>query len=354
MSSNTWMWGQGNYGQLSDNATADYSSPIQITGDHQFIDLAEGQYHSLALKVDGSVWCCGLNINGQLGDNSQMNRSSPVLVVGAHSFIAVAAGALTSYGLKVNGQIWAWGGNGGGELGNGGTTPKSSPVIVVVHSFVKIASGINNEYSHILALQANGQCYAWGYNPYGEVGDNTSANLRGSPVPVAGSHSFTEIVGGGNHSLALKSNGEVWSWGGNFYGQLGNNGTYYNNESSPVLVVGAHSFVKVAAGLYHSLALKVDGSVFSWGYNANGELGINDTTTCSSPMQVVGNHSFIDIKAGGYHSLALKANGECWSWGYNGSGELGDESAINCSSPVLVVGADFTRIACGFRTSGGF
>jgi alpha-tubulin suppressor-like RCC1 family protein len=126
----------------------------------------------------------------------------------------------------------------------------------------------------------------------------------------------------------------VWAWGFNSFGQLGNNSTV--NRSSPVQVVGGHSFTEIAAGFGHSLALKANGEVWSWGLNGQGQLGDNSTVGKSSPIQVVGGHSFTKAAAGGSHSLALKANGEVWAWGNNSAGQLGENNIDPKSSPIQV------------------
>jgi alpha-tubulin suppressor-like RCC1 family protein len=195
--------------------------------------IIAGENDSLALKSNGQVWAWGVNGSGRLGDNTTTSKSSPVLVVGGHVFSAIG-GYSHSLALKSNGQVWAWGVNGGGQLGDNTTNPKSSPVLVVGgHSFTAIEVG---KYGNSLALKANGEVWAWGYDDDGELGDNSSGP-KSSPVLVVGGHSFIAIGAGLNHSLALKANGEVWAWGASDDGELGNN-TNWPRRSSPVLVVG--------------------------------------------------------------------------------------------------------------------
>jgi alpha-tubulin suppressor-like RCC1 family protein len=182
--------------------------------------------------------------------------------------------------------------------------------------------------------------WGWGYNAEDNLGDN-STTARSSPVAVVGNHLFVSFNTGQNHTLALKEDGSCWSWGRNAAGPLGNNTT--TSYSSPVAVVGGHAFSVVAsgggsAGLAHSMALKSDGSVWTWGYNNNGQLGTNNTTSYSSPVAIVGGHSFFTIYAGQNYCSGYKTNGEIWNWGNNASGQLGDSSTTNRSSPVLVVG----------------
>ena len=145
---------------------------------------------------------------------------------------------------------------------------------------------------HSSALKSDGSCWTWGNNSYGKLGDQTTAS-KSSPVLVVGDHSFIQLSTGSNHSSALKSDGSVWSWGNNFNGQLGDQTA--TNRSSPVLVVGDHSFMQIISIHNSTLALKSDGSIWSWGNNTSGQLGDETRTNRSSPVLVVGDHSFIDL-----------------------------------------------------------
>jgi len=205
-------------------------------------------------------------------------------------------------------------------------------------------------------LQFDGTAWAWGAQGSGQIGDNQTATTRSSPVSVVGAHSFAKIAGGSTHSLGLKSSdGTLWAWGLNTSGQLGDN--TLTNRSSPTSVVGAHSFTTIAGGITHSAALKSDGTAWVWGAAANGQIGDNQTATNrSSPTSVVGAHSFTKIFCGNTRTVALKADGTIWGWGLNTSGQIGDNTATNKSSPVLVIGQtlvhSFTStIASSFNTT---
>lgn len=187
---------------------------------------------------------------------------------------------------------------------------------------------------------------AWGRNLEGNIGDN-STTAKSSPVSVVGSHSFISIVGSiglGTHCLALKADGSAWSWGLGTSGQLGDNSI--TSKSSPVSVVGGNSFIEIACSESASYALKADGSAWSWGSGLVGQLGDNSTTGKSSPISVVGGHSFIKIAGGVDYCVALKADGSAWAWGEGVGGRLGNNSTLDRSSPVSVVGGhSFIQIA---------
>jgi alpha-tubulin suppressor-like RCC1 family protein len=303
--------------------------------------------HTLSLKSNGEVWTWGFNLSGQLGDNTTGHKSSPVIVVGSHSFVEISAGANHTVARKANGEVWSWGNNPNGILGdNTAGNQKSSPVLVVGnHSFVEISAASN----HSVARKENGEVWCWGGDNYGQLGDNYILD-RSSPVLVVGNHSFVEISSGNTYTIARKVNGEVWAWGYNGRGNLGDNTR--TNRSSPVLVIGNHSFVEIFCGYEHTIARKANGEVWTWGRNTYGQLGDNTIVSKSSPVIVVGNHSFVEISAGNYHTLARKANGEIWTWGYNGAGHLGDNTTIDKSSPILVVGShSFVEMSAGVAHS---
>lgn len=197
---------------------------------------------------------------------------------------------------------------------------------------------ISSGTGETLALKGDGTVWSWGYNNYGQLGINNTIDQT-SPVQVLGLggtgalSGMTAVSAGTYFSLALKSDGTVYAWGGNFYGMLGNNSV--TNSKVPVQVVDVggsgilSNVVAVSAGGDHSLALKSDGTVWAWGRNTYGQLGTNNITEQHAPVQVLdvggsGNLSgIIAISAGNYFSLAIKSDGTVYAWGRNNSGQLG-------------------------------
>lgn len=197
-----------------------------------------------------------------------------------------------------------------------------------------------------IALKSNGGVWTWGINISGNLGDSSTQH-RSSPVSVIGSHSFVSISSNYRTNWGLKSDGSAWGWGDGGLGRLGTNETV--NRSSPVSAVGGHSFVEIVG--YYQHARKADGYVWAWGKGSNGSNGDNTAANRSSPVSVVGNHSFSAL--GGYWH-ALKTGGVAWAWGYNGFGNLGDNTTNNRSSPVLVVGGHvFVKVRSSFFNAAG-
>lgn len=361
----TWGWGADYF------VGADYntrSSPVSLIGNHSFVSLPPTSGNTMsAMKDDGSIWTWGTGSVGELGNNTNLTKFSPVSVVGSHSFIKIGGStfglwlgysntntALTYMqaipALKDDGSAWIWGcgTNTYGHTGTNEQVDRSSPVSMVGgHSFSEIHI---SKFNGVALKSGDGSAWGWGLASYGGTGES-SATSRSSPVSVVGAHSFSQIAHGYTNSFGLKSNnGTVWSWGWNLYGQLGDGSV--SNRSSPVSMVGAHSFVEISAGEYQFWGLKSDGSLWGCGYNYDGELGINSGDTLgnigrSSPTSVVGNHAFTKVRGGRYATYALKSDGSVWAWGVNYSGHLGDGTFINRSSPVSVIGAhSFVDICC--------
>ena len=328
--------------------------------------VAAGGAHSLALKSDGTVWAWGWNAQRQLGDGTGTERSTPVQVKGPGgtgyltNVIAIAAGGNHSMALKEDGTVWAWGYDLYGQLGDGdsGGADKSTPIQVKGQDgtgYLTDVKAIAAGNMHSIALKSDGTVWAWGWNQYGGLGDGTSgspANDKYTPVPVSGLTGVAAIAAGGYHSMALKDDGTVWAWGNNAYGQLGD-GTYAN-KSTPVQVLGLAGVKMIASGRNHSMALNNDGKVWTWGYNYNGQLGDDTITIRNTPVQVKGQDGtgyltdVTEITAAGNHSMALKEDGTVWAWGWNIYGQLGDGTGANKNTPVPVTGlTDVKTIAAG-------
>ena len=324
---NILAWGANGAGQLGNGtfsfgATVTPGQVLNLTG---AAAISAGSYHSLALLSDGSVWAWGNNESGQLGngDPTGDDRDTPGPVQNLTGVVAIAAGRLHSMALTSDGKVWAWGDNADGELGTGGGFSSTPVQVMGLTGVVAIAAG----GFHSMALTSDGNVWAWGDNTYGGLGDGTTTN-RTTPVQVSGLAGVVAIAAGYYHGLALKSDGTVWAWGENLYGQLGNGLT--TNSSVPVPVStssGLTGVVAIAAGgdgAYHSLAEKTDGTVWAWGHNAYGQLGNGSTADTNMPVQVSSLAGVTAIAGGMNNSLAVESNGTAWAWGRNDFGQLGN------------------------------
>jgi alpha-tubulin suppressor-like RCC1 family protein len=210
------------------------------------------------------------------------------------------------------------------------------------------SASLPNNNSNSASPVITGIPWTWGDNYYGQLGNGFINNGTSSPVQATGLNSAIAIATGpeSSHSLALRSDGTVWAWGYNGTGELGNGTT--KDSSIPVQVSGLNGVMAISAGSSHSLALKSNGTVWAWGSNSLGMLGNGSTNNSSIPVQVSGLSGVTAIAGGGLISLALKSDGTVWDWGHNGDGELGNGSTINSSVPVQVSGLNgVTAIAAG-------
>ena len=355
-----WAWGNNANGSLGNNTTTNSSVPVAVLqsgvlAGKTVISMSAASGHSLAVCSDGTLAAWGYNGFGQLGNNSTTSSSVPVAVVqsgvlAGKTVIAVAAGNTHSLALCSDGTLAAWGYNGNGQLGNGNTSRSPVPVAVVQTGVLagKLATAITAGDSHNLALCSDGTVVGWGYNAYGQLGNNSTID---SSVPVVvvqsgvlAGKTVVDFSAAGIHSLALCSDGTLVAWGYNGYGQLGNNST----TDSPVPVAVAQSgvlagktIVAFSAGYMHSLALCADGTLAAWGYNGYGQLGNNSTTNSPVPLAVLqsgvlAGRTVVAVDAGFYHSAAKCSDGTLVAWGYNGYGQLGNNSTTTSSVPVLV------------------
>jgi alpha-tubulin suppressor-like RCC1 family protein len=364
-------YGQSGLGFVDSNA---HPNPTQIAAITSAVQLAAGTYHVLALKSDGSVWSWGSNAYGELGVPQTGTCSSfcistpgPVTGLAGIGFLknikAIAAGDDFSLALLKSGIVVGWGRNDSGQLGRGTTDSNLNDVPVAVHTITNAVT-LAAMGDHAMALTSDGRVFAWGYNYYGETGDGTFINNTPVPTQVRSLPPIKAIATGYYHDLALGTNGIVYAWGYGYYGELGNNTppvynctTCYNSYAIPTQVANLTGVKAIAAGYYHSLAIKTDGTVWAWGYNSSGQLGIGPNSSFYSynaPVQVVGTggtgttlQNAAAIAAGWNHSLVVLTDGSVVAFGDNGYGDLGNASLSGASFIPAQVGVPFGKVATG-------
>jgi alpha-tubulin suppressor-like RCC1 family protein len=252
------------------------------------------------------------------------------------TFCHIAGGNSQSIAIDKNGQAWGWGFNSSGANGDGGARDNLTPVSVQGQkkTFCKIASG--NGVS--LSIDNYGRLWAWGFNSNGQIGDSSAVPKR-TPTRVCNTRTFCEVKGANNHVLAIEKNGNVWAWGNNNSGQLAN--FYIGSFLSPVSILGAvKTFCQISAGNAYSLTIDKNGRAWGWGYNQQGQLGVNSTEVyVTTPRSVYGNKTFCSINGNnsGFFTIAIDYQGRVWSWGQNTSNQLGTNNFIaSYLTPVRV------------------
>ncbi|MFN0028226.1 MAG: RCC1 domain-containing protein [Acidimicrobiales bacterium] len=345
------------------SAILGFASPANAVDGPTPDTIAAGHDHSLVVRFDGSVWAFGSNTYGQLGTAAGSTGSdphpTPAQVPGLTDVTDVAAGLGSSLALRADGTVWGFGFNDLGQLGtatNNGTT-NDNPVPTVVPGLTDVTAIAAGE-THSLALRSNGTVYGFGGNEFGQLG--TTANITPNPTAtvVPGLSNITDIAAGSAHSLAVRNDGTVWALGLNEFGQLGtttNNGASVAN-SVATQVPGLTNIVAVAAGKHHSLALAADGTVWAFGLNDFGQLGSTSNLGASvanpTPAVIAGLSGVIAIEAGDSHSLAVRADGSTWSFGSNQFGQLGRSGNSGNTTPNPVP-AQITSLSDATSVSGG-
>lgn len=342
---NVYCWGENEQGQLGNDTTIDsvYPVPVENPNGVTFTDIVAARYHTLAVDENGQVWGWGSNSAGQLGVGTSVNSTVPVMVQGLDgiSIEKVSTGIAHTLALDTNGQIWAWGNNSSGRLGDGTETDRLSPVQVsgpqnVV--FNDVAAGVY----HSVALDKDGQAWAWGNNAFGKLGDGTTVNrLVPTAVMMPTNVSFTNVAGGSDHTIALSSTDGVWAWGSNEIAQLGSGSML--SSATPVQVdFAVGSQIKtIMTGHYHNLAITSENELWGWGSSSSGRLGAGFTgATVEVPtaLQTPENTGFYLLSANRNHSLVISlGSSKVYAWGGNDNGQLGNGTTASVQSTLQQV-----------------
>ena len=292
--------------------------------------IAAGTLDSFALLGDGGLWAWGSNTYG-LGDGSSTIADLPVGISSGVEWMEVAAGQEDTLALKSDGSLWAWGRNAYGQHGDGTQAAHTEPAPINAGTdWIAVVIGRYGDYS--LGLKSDGSLWAWGLNAYGDFGNGTTISSM-TPTRVDGTN-WIAVDAGVHHTLALKSDGSLWAWGWNAHGQLGDETT--TDRSSPVQIGGGNTWTAIAAGDDYSLAIKTDGTLWAWGNNDFGKLGDGTRIERHVPVQIGSDTDWTAAVASTSHSLALKADGTLWAWGDNAVGALGDGTSTERHEPIRV------------------
>jgi len=298
------------------------------------------------------LYSWGNNATGQLGNGNTTNATTPqkVQLPSGISVTAVAAGANHSLAVGSDGKVYAWGNNTVGQLGNGTTNSTLTPVAITLPGGVS-ATAVSSGMEHSVALGSNGDVYDWGYNGFGQLGNGTTTDSS-APVEVPLPGAATAIAAGAEMSEALLSNGDLYTWGEGTNGALGNGNS--TNHSSPV--EATVSLVSaIAAGGQHTLLIS-EGIIYAFGYNGFGQLGDGTLTNRRTRIQVTmpAGVNGVAVAAGEDHSLAIGSDNKLYAWGYNGYGQLGNGNTVDSADPTVVdmpAGVHATSIAAGADAS---
>ena len=348
-----WRFGgEGGYGGGGSNTNSYARSPIQAPGSWSALSVGY-MTHQLRLRSNKTLWASGRNNYGQLGQGAvnesgsdTTGSSSPIQIPGTNwGYMLTGSENLSSLATKTDGTLWAWGHNTYGGLAQNNRTDYSSPVQIPGttwrNSYWSVCQGAN-QWS--CAIKTDGTLWSWGYGMFGQLGTNESGGgmMKSSPVQVPGT-TWSKISGIRNNPFAIKTDGTLWSWGYNARGQCGHNDIVH--RSSPVQVPGTN-WKEAQGNGSQSGAIKTDGTLWTWGDNGEGNGMLNSDVDRSSPTQVPGT-TWNSFRCASGTFYANKTDGTLWAWGYNGNGEAGvpyPSYPSSISSPVQIPGTNWKSV----------
>lgn len=390
-----WAWGSNSFGQLGNGTLANQSNPVQVGQDSDWDQISGGNGNSVARKRNGTVWAWGDNQYGQLGETGATARTSPQLFSADGGWASIQAGIFQITALRQDGRVFSAGENfgftgvspralartaaignwqmlkgngahfmavrsdgslwGWGRFGNFGNNSFADVTALTQHgvgeTWSQVAAGAHlatNGFT--LGIRTNGTLWATGTNLQGTLGDGTTL-VRHTWVQVGSESNWSRVAAGQSFSLGVRTDGTLWSWGANGVGQLGLGTSGATLVTTPTRVGTGTQWTDVAAGYGHAAAIRSDGTLWTWGNNTSGQLGVGDSLSRTSPVRVGNDSDWVAVACGG-HTWALKANGSLWAWGSNSEGQLGVGDTAARLVPVRVGAANhWAKIAVGRNSS---
>ncbi len=337
-----WSWGDNSRGQVGNGTTGSVPYPVNSSGFSAVQAVAAGSKHALVLRQDGTVWAWGDNTSGQLGRGfTSAFEPKAEQVNGLGKVVAISAGGDDSYAVTESGAVYGWGSNVYGQVGDGTTQTRTVPTYVNfgIQKIKQIATDPGG--NHTLALTTQNNVFAWGNASMGSNGPN--AVLTGqtlSPVVVPkGTLTPIAVAAGYNHSALLDQSGKVYAWGSNVYYQLGTGATDVNSHPNPQLVPTSSlgtgvTIQQISAGLYFTLAKASNGKVYGWGDNYYGQMG-NGSSSAYAPSitQTQTVSSPAAVAAGSYGGMSVTTAGQIFTWGANNAGQIGNGTTSSTATP---------------------
>lgn len=316
--SNLYVWG---YGWLGDGNNGGRNKPTNIGNSKDWISITSSYRNTFGIKQDGTLWAWGQLQDSLTGFGYNM-QLKPAQVGISNDWKSISAGSNHLLMIKQDGSLWAWGSNKSGQLGDGTYEDKNMPIRI----------GTSNDWSTIatrgsysLGIKKDGSLWQWGYIQ-NESFDGNGEKLN-IPTRIGISNDWQIISTGGEHSLGIKQDGSLWAWGLNSNGQLGDNTQKFKSVPTKIGVSNDWSSISAGIGVArggHSLGIKQDGSLWAWGSNASSKLGDSSIINQIHIPTRIGNlNDWLAISAGENHSLGIKQDGSLWAWGSNTAGKLG-------------------------------
>jgi len=361
-----FTWGYNFYGQLGDGTNINKDIPTEITSKFNLntgetiTSVSLGSNYSSAITSEGRIFTWGYGVYGQIGDGTTANRYTPIEITSnfgldvGETITSASLGSNHSSAISSEGRIFIWGSNAFGQIGDGTTTDRYIPIEITGNFSLNVGetiTGVSLGSNHSSAITSEGKIFIWGFNSDGQLGDGTTTN-RDTPTEITSNftlytgETITTVSLGYAHSSAITSEGRIFTWGANANGELGD-GTIANRYT-PTEITSDFSLsieeiiTSVSLGINHSAAITSEGRIFAWGYNGNGQIGDGTTTNRYTPTEITSNLSLnteeiiTKVSIGSNHSSAITSEGRIFTWGYNGNGQIGDGTTTNRYTPTEI------------------
>jgi alpha-tubulin suppressor-like RCC1 family protein len=325
-----WGWGKNDHGQIGDGSRVNRTRPIKIGSSKKWVSASTGAHHSLGLKTDGTLWAWGkLNIKEFEDDEIVI---TPLQIGEEKDWKIISAGRRHNLALKSDGSLWAWGSNENGQLGAENEVSSDKPIKIGNEKWIFIASG--DDYS--LAIKSDSTLWVWGYNNFGQLGTGDTLSKK-IPTQVGNDKNW-KSVSISNYSQSgffrfeassygLKSDGSLWAWGSNDRGQLG---IGIRKQRQPMKIESKLKWQMFDGGF----GIKSDGSLWTWGPKPN--YPNSKDKTHFNPIQIGNDKNWKSIFIGYNQNFATKTDGSLWCWGENWDGQLGIGCFLNKENPTLI------------------
>jgi len=328
-----WAWGSNSTGRTSFEPTWENTlTPTRVGTATNWASVSAGDAHTAAVTTNGELWVWGDNWNGRTGLGVDAgNTLIPTRVGTATNWAAVSAGGSHTVAITTTGELWSWGNNSLGRTGLGQTTGNTLEPVRVgsATNWATVFTGS----SHTVAVTTTGELWAWGSNTNGRLGDGT-ITTRNVPTRIGTATNWVRAFAGDSHSVAVTTTGELWVWGNNADSQLGDGTT--TQSTSPVRIGTATNWAAVSAGNAFTVAANTVGEFWAWGSDANGRLGTGLELYRTVPTRIRESENWVYVSAGVSHTVAITTGGELWAWGNNANGRLGDGTTIQQTSPIRI------------------
>ncbi len=317
-----WAWGTNSVGSVGDGTNIDRNIPTQISSATNWKAISSGHGHSVALKEDGTIWSWGNSVHGALGLGSTTQILVPTQIGTESNYVGISAGSSISFAIRSDGTLWGWGVNLHGDVGDGTTTPKLIPTKVNNDTNWKI---VNSGPNYTAAIKTDGTLWTWGsYNNHGELANGTTYSGNFIPTKVGTDTNWAAVSTEFSVGIGLKTNGTIWGWGTNTSGILGlpTQGPYL----SPVQLGTDSDWKMVDCGYDKSFFLKNNGTLWATG---NPLLGNGTTNNSAVIIQIGTDSDWKTVSSQLFQTIGLKNDGTGYGWGSNYFGQIGNGYSDN-------------------------